>query len=201
MRESAFLACGILASILYVGMNAMIPMLDEGYRVASQTISELSAIGAPTRPLWVALGILYDVLMMAFGWGVWQSAGPNRPLRWIGILLLVDGVLMLFWPPMQLRGSAFALTDALHIAWMAATGLLMTLAIGLGAAAFGRGFRLYSLVTLALLLGFGAITSFQAPSVAANLPTPSIGIWERMSAGAFTLWVIVLSVTLLRRRT
>lgn len=32
-----------------------------------------------------------------------------------------------------------------------------------------------------------------------NLPTPFIGIWERINIGAFMLWIIVLSVLLLRR--
>jgi hypothetical protein len=41
------LVCGILASLLYVVMTLLVGMLWEGYSAASQTISELSAIGAP----------------------------------------------------------------------------------------------------------------------------------------------------------
>ena len=40
------LLCGILSSLLYVAMNVLIPMQFEGYSVVSQTVSELSAIGA-----------------------------------------------------------------------------------------------------------------------------------------------------------
>ena len=47
------LVCGVVSSVLYVAMNGIIPLLFEGYNIASQTVSELSAIGAPTRPLWV----------------------------------------------------------------------------------------------------------------------------------------------------
>jgi hypothetical protein len=50
------LACGILSSLLYAAMNVFVPMLWDGYTMASQTVSELSAIGAPTRTLWVRLG-------------------------------------------------------------------------------------------------------------------------------------------------
>jgi len=131
------LACGIVSSLLYLAMNVFVPLLDAGYSSVSQTVSELSAIGAPTRLLWLWLGTVYALLLVAFGWGVWKSAGANRPLRVVGGLLLADGILSLYWPPMQLRGNAFALTDALHIAWSVATVLLMTLAIGFGAAAFG----------------------------------------------------------------
>ncbi len=72
------LFCSILSSLLYVAMNVFVPMLFEGYSLASQTVSELSAIGAPTRPLWVWLGTVYALLVVAFGWGVWKSAGRSR---------------------------------------------------------------------------------------------------------------------------
>jgi hypothetical protein len=54
MIRKVLIVCGILSSLLYVAMNVFVPMLWEGYRSASQTVSELSAIGAPTRPLWSA---------------------------------------------------------------------------------------------------------------------------------------------------
>ena len=46
------LVCGIISSLLYAGMLAVIPRLWESYSSAAQTVSELSAIDAPTRPLW-----------------------------------------------------------------------------------------------------------------------------------------------------
>jgi hypothetical protein len=48
------LACGLLSSLLYVAMNVVVPMQWQGYSSAAQTVSELSAIGAPTRPLCAA---------------------------------------------------------------------------------------------------------------------------------------------------
>jgi hypothetical protein len=76
----------------------------------------------------------------------------------------------------------------------------MLLAIGAAAAAFGTRFRLYSLATLVILAAFGASTFLDAPRIAANLPTPWIGVWERINLGVFLLWVVVLAVTLLRVR-
>lgn len=70
MVRDLSLICGILSSLLYVAMNVFIPMQWEGYSFASGIVSELSAIDAPTRPLWVPLGIAYGVLMTAFGFGV-----------------------------------------------------------------------------------------------------------------------------------
>jgi hypothetical protein len=198
MARQALLLCGILSSLLYVGMNIFVPMLDAGYSSASQSVSELSAIGAPTRALWVPLGLVYTLLVAAFGWGVRASAGPNRPLRLVGGLLIAYGIIGVFWPPMHLRGTEATLTDTLHIVWTFVTVILMMLTIGFGAAALGTGFRRYSIATLVILVAFGMLTGFDGPRIAANLPTPWIGVWERINIGTFLLWVAVLALTLWR---
>src|SRR5262245_54899297 len=73
------LACGIASSVLYALMIWAIRY--EGYSLISRVPSEPSAIGAPTRALWVQLGWIYTVLETSFGFGVWHSAGRNRALR------------------------------------------------------------------------------------------------------------------------
>src|SRR5205807_4883143 len=66
----ALLVCGIASSLLYVAMTVIVPMRWPAYQSASQTISELSAVDAPTRPIWVPLGVAYSLLVAAVGWGV-----------------------------------------------------------------------------------------------------------------------------------
>jgi hypothetical protein len=198
MARKVLLVYGILSSLLYVAMNIIAPMLYEGYNSASQTVSELSAIGAPTRAFWLLLGIPYALLATAFGCGVWVSAGRNRPLRVVGGLMVAHGVIGLFCPPMHMRGAEFTLTDTMHIVFGMVTVLLMLLAIGFGAAAFGKRFRLYSIATIALLVVSGALTGLEAPRIAANLPTPWVGVWERINIGIFLLWVVALAIALLR---
>ena len=116
--------------------------------------------------------------------------------------MVAYGVIGLAWPlaPMHLRGAEFTLTDTMHIVFSMVTVLLMLLAIGFGAAAFGKGFRLYSIATVVILVAFGALTGVDAPRIAANLPTPWIGVWERINIAAFLLWVVVLAIALLRIR-
>lgn len=189
---------GIAASLLYVAMNIFVPMYFDGYCIADQTVSELSAIGAPTRSLWVPLGFIYSLLTLAFGWGVWQTGGHNRPLRIAGVLLFIDGVFSLYWPPMHLRGAVFSLTDTLHIVWSIITVMLMMLSIGFAAAGLGRRFRLYSIITLVVLVLFGTVTGLDAPLIEQNLPTPWIGVWERISIAAFMLWVAAFAIILMR---
>jgi hypothetical protein len=52
---------------------------------------------------------------------------------------------------------------------------------------------------LAAMIALEIPTWLYIPSLAANLPTPGLGIMERANAGLFLLWIVVLAVTLLRR--
>jgi hypothetical protein len=56
----------------------------------------------------------------------------------------------------------------------------------------------YSIATMVLLLVFGALTGLSGPRIAANQPTPWVGLWERINIAGFLLWVVVLAITLLR---
>jgi hypothetical protein len=200
------LICGIVSSLLYIAMTVFVAKQWDGYSSASQTISELSAIGAPTRSLWVSAAFFYTVLVTAFGWGVWRSAGPVRGLRVVGGLIIAYGAGGLLWPfaPMHLReviaAGGSTLSDTMHLALASVTVLLMLAAIGFGAGAFGKRFRVYSMATIAILIVFGGLTFRDAPGLAANLPTPWIGVWERINIGVFLLWVAVLAAALLRVR-
>jgi hypothetical protein len=119
-------------------------------------------------------------------------------------LILVYGSLGLVWPfaPMHQRevlaagGGTFS--DTMHLTIAAVTVMLMLVAIGAGATGVGPRFRVYSIVSLFTLLVFGVLTFMEAPRVGANLPTPWIGVWERVNLGVFLLWVVVLALALLR---
>jgi len=196
--RKALLFCGVLSSLLYVLANVLGAMRWEGYSSISQTISELSAIGAPSRSLWVPLGVAYGVILVAFGVGVWGCSRLRRGLRVTAALLIAMGAIA-YWPPMHLRGSVPTLTDALHIAFGSIVSLLILLAIGFGVTAFGKVFRYYSIATMIVLVIFGALTFSYAPRLAANLPTPYLGLVERINLGGYLLWVAVLAIVLLRR--
>src|SRR5262249_43624169 len=127
----------------------------------------------------------------------------HRSLRVAAGLLIADGVLGFAWPPMHLREALAAgqgsLTDTLHIAFTMVWALLVLLAMGFASAAFGKRFRLYTIATMVVLVVFGALTGSYGPRISTNLPTPWVGVWERINIGAFLLWLAVLAVALLRR--
>lgn len=203
--KNALLICGILSSVLYVALNIFVPTHYEGYNSVTQTISELSAVDAPTRPLWVPFGVVYALLLTLFGWGVWLSAKQNRPLRIAGGLLFAYGIIGQGWTfaPMHRRevlaAGGATITDTLHVLVMSPlSALFMVVSMGFAAAAFGKMFRIYTILTILSLALFGFLTGLGAPNVEANLPTPWLGVIERIMIGVFLLWVVVLAVKLMR---
>lgn len=203
--RQALLVCGIVSSLLYAAMIWAIRY--DGYSLVSQVPSELTAIGAPTRALWMRLGSIYTMLVAAFGLGLWKSAGRNRAVRIVGGLVLGYASLGLLWPfaAMHQRdvlaaGGATS-SDTAHVVLGGVTVFLMFVAIGFGATAFGTRFRRYSIASIIVLLAFGALTFLEAPRLQANLPTPWIGLWERIDISVFLLWVVVLAAVLLRTGT
>jgi hypothetical protein len=78
------------------------------------------------------------------------------------------------------------------------TVTFMLPAMAFGAQAFGSRFRFYSFMTIVILSVFGVLTGLDAPRISANLSTPWVGIWERISIGAFLLWVAVVAIALWR---
>jgi hypothetical protein len=200
------LASGIASSLLYVVMDIVCALRYEGYAYRAQTISELSAVGAPTRNLWVAMSVPYALLVLAFAIGVIASAKERRSLRAAGALLAIFGILALVaWPfaPMHQRDVLAAgggtAADTMHLVLSAVDVALVLMIIVLAAYAIGGRFRAYSIATIAALLVFGALTGTEAPRVADNLSTPWVGVTERVSVFAFLLWFAILGSVLMYR--
>jgi len=65
------LVCGVVSSVLYIAVDILGTLRYPGYSYTVQEFSELTAAGAPTRDLMVALNVIpYDLLVAAFEVGV-----------------------------------------------------------------------------------------------------------------------------------
>ena len=201
MTRKLLLYCGILSSLLYIATVVFAPVQWPAYSSTSQTVSELIATDAPTRLLVGALFVVYSLLVYAFGVGVWQSAGGRLLLRLAAVGLIgkeVLGLIVTLFFPIHLRGVPVTMSDTLHGILTMVGNLFMLLALGCVAAVFGTRLRLYSIATMVLLLAGGALAGMDIPKVQANLPTPWMGVWERINIFAYMVWVVVLAVVLLR---
>jgi hypothetical protein len=122
--QQGLLACGgLISSLLWpISGEVLAAWLYQGYDSISQTVSELSSLGAPTRPFMLVEGALYSALLVAFGIGVGRAATDNRSLRITGALLLAYGAVGPLWYPFPVTaranitpGATFVLTDVMHI--------------------------------------------------------------------------------------
>jgi len=183
--------------MVYVGRDAAALLSYPGYDIANQVISELSAIDVPSRAVDIAVGTAYGVLVLLFSAGIWLTAGAQRGLRIVAALLAASTIFGAFWPPMHMRGARAGTTDTLHIAWTGVWLVVTLLVMVFAAAALGRRFAYYTIVTIAVMLAFGALTGLMGVRLAANLPTPLIGIYERINIGAYLFWMAVFAMQLL----
>ena len=206
MRRKVLLGCGVATAAWWVGMDVVGSLRYAGYSYRDQTISELSAEGAPTRAfMTLGSGIPYAVLMAAFGVGVWRATGPSRAGRITGALLageavwgFVGGLLFPMARREVLAADGETLRNSLHMPYGAGMAVFFLLAVGTGSGLLGRRFRYFSYGSVLAMLVFGFLMGLQNGQLAANEPTPWMGVEERVNAYAAMLWVAALAVGLLR---
>lgn len=199
LLTKALLFSGILASLLFIGTDIMAAMQWEDYSYTDQSVSELRAVGAPTRAFLIPLLLLYAVLEIAFGVGVMNNGRQNRLLRITGYLLMGLGVVDLIAPlfPMHIGGTMKG--DMMHLIATAVTVIMILLIIGFGGAAIGKWFRIYSIATILTVLLFGILAGTGAHGIEEHLPTPWLGVEERINIYGYMLWMLALAIVLLRK--
>lgn len=195
------LLCGVLSPIMYGIADAIAGMSLERYSFIDHTISELGAIGAPSRSLFSMMLIPVYLIFVAFAVGVWKHAFERRSLKIAAGFMVGFGVLALTvgqFVPMQSRGAEQGLSGALHLIEGAVATVIVLMAMVFAAIALGNRFRVYTAVTICLMIIFGLWSGLDAPKLEAGLDTPWLGLRERIFWYAYQLWFAVLAVTLLR---
>lgn len=194
------LTFGILAAVFYLASDLICAISYQSYSYYDQAISELSAIGSPTANLWKTLTILFSPLVLLFGIGVTLLSDNKLLLKITGLLIVLWGISGYAWLffPMNMRGNIGSVSDTGHLILSGFTVLLLVVIIAFGSGVAGNKFRVYSFITIALMLFFGFLVGRMAPLVAANEPTPWMGIYERISVFTPMIWMSILAVVLLR---
>ena len=192
--RTTLLAAGPLSSLLYVVFTDGIAAFRwDGYRRTEQMVSELFAVGSPSYGVLAAFTWLYTLLFTAFGMGVWVSVRGSRALRTGAALLITYGL----W---NIMGSIYPLrvgddtSVPMHIVATNVQLALMVASMCFVAAGFHGRMRIYSIVSLAVSALMGMVAFMAAPG-----PNLVLGIGERISIGAFLLWVAVLAVAVWKR--
>lgn len=155
------------------------------YDFISQSNSELSAVGPPTRPIVMALLLAQSLLVVAFGLAAWTLARSNTALRITAGLITTYGVAGFaaqFFPTKLGERPAFLTPGVL----LGAAGVLVSaLAIAFGTAGWNNWFRFFStgvLLAFAVLTVLGFLQSH-----------PRIGLQERVMGYTVMIWIAVLA--------
>lgn len=196
----SLLICGIIAPLLRVITDLLSARWYPGYSLRDQTMSQLAAVGAPTQQLQIVLLGIFSLLVIAFGAGVWKSAREKRSLIITAIIIIVFGavgLITLLFPQTAMQLEEGLAPQMVHIIVTAMSVLLIVLFIGFGAAAYEKGFRIFSAAMIITMLLFGFLAATKATK-AVNFAYPWMGILERVSYYSYLLWILVFAVVLLR---
>jgi hypothetical protein len=201
MVRKVLLFSGIVAALIYTAATIVGAIVWKGYSTVDQSVSELFAIAAPSKAVVDPLLVAYSVLWIAFGVGIWQSAGHKRALRIAAAGLIgkeAEGLVVQLFFPMHLRGVQGTTNDPVHGILTYLGVLCFLIGMGFGAMGFGKRFRIYSIGTLLACFVGAMLSGLQIPQLAANQPTPLMGVYERIAIFAYLLWGVVLAIGLLR---
>lgn len=198
--KATLVAAGVAAVAVYVVGDLVAGIRYDGYSFVDQAISELSAFGSPVRAPMVAVILVHDLLVAALGAGILRAA-DRTSLRWVGGLLVAIGVSGLpthtVWP-MSSRDMEAAFNDTMHIVLSIVFSLLVVAAMVTAASAWRGWFRVFTLAALAVIVSFGAAASVAIRGLAQN-DTPGAGLFERVNAYAYFVWLVVLALAVVRR--
>lgn len=202
LPRKILLYCGLISSILYVITDLIACSLYPGYSIADQNYSELLATGAPTRIFLLIVCVFYNLLVVAFAIGILNAKIPGRSARITGISMIAYAALSMITPAffqMDMRGAEVTTLGSLHPPMTAIMSIFILLSLGFGAFISYKWFRYYSFTTIVIVCIFGLLTSLQVPELSANLPTPWMGLKERVNIYLTMLWFAVASITLLQK--
>jgi hypothetical protein len=192
------LTCGIFAPLIYLGTDRLAGSLLKGYSFKAQSMSDLSAVGAPTRALVVALTAVACAFMVAFGMGVWLATGGAFLPRVVAVLLIANAVLglvaALFFPYRYGERPAFS-TPGVMLMFLSVLSFL--LAMVFGAIAFTGWFRLLSIAIPTGYVLLALLRFRTAGRSSSGEAAVMIGAQERTMSYSFLLWVMALAIYLL----
>jgi len=203
MKNRILSVCGTLAPILYVATVALGGAIRPGYSHIAQAVSELIETGAPNKALLDALFIIYNLMVGLFGfrilfWTSHESRQMNRFAAWTLIVTAFLGLLMPLSFPMDPRGTPATFAGIMHLVLAGLTSLGTMLAIlfmglWLRKQPDLENYALYSFISLAIVFVSGGIAAASAAQV-----SPFMGLFERITIGAFLQWLFVLALKTLQ---
>lgn len=197
-----FLLSGFYSAVFYVVTDIIASLSYPGYSIADQNYSELLATGAPTREWLLMSSWVYNILVASFAVTIWITCSPSRVARITGVIILGYAIFSMITPlffQMDMRGADPTPRGSLHPQMTAIMSFFILLSMGSGAFLLNKSLRIFSFVTIAIVIIFGLLTSSQIPELAMGQDTPWMGLTERVNIYLTMLWFGILSLSLAKR--
>lgn len=185
---------------LYILHVVLGGILWKGYSHLQQPISDLTAMGAPNRPLLQFIASLYGIFALLFAGTVAFSEGrkQHKLVFWGSITFMILHILSLSYGffPEDLPNTKATFWGTMHIV---VTALIVPFTIATPLL-FGLGFRhelrwksfgRFSILAGLLIICFGGLAAF----FFAN-KLPYFGLIERLTIGVLQVWTFYFSFTL-----
>jgi hypothetical protein len=200
MRNKILMLCGIFAPVAYVVVVIFGGILRPGYSHLSDAVSELIATGAPNKSLLDLLFALYNLLVLAFAFGLFlivRSENQGKVTGTFGsIFLILEGIfgLITIFFSQDPGGVPTTFTGTMHIVLAglsSLTSMLATLLMGFWFKniSYLRRFSTHPFMSVAIVFLSGGLA---AASVAAK--SPFGGLLERVTIGGFLQWLFVIAL-------
>ena len=197
--KKVLLLSGMFAAVVYAGTVILGGLIRPGYSHLSKAISELVAEGAPNRSILSSLFLIYNLLLGAFGFGIFlktKDQPRGQKSGYIGSLALIlvgmAGISMELAFPQDPGGIPTTFAGTMHLI-MAGVASLGTMVAILFLASWFRGFTdlkrylVYSWISVAIVFISGGLSA-----VAMANHHPFFGLIERITIGTFILWLFVI---------
>lgn len=201
LLRRTLLTCGIAGAALYPAADILAAKRYPGFSYRDQAVSELFAIGAPTSDFLVPLFSISSAGILLFSLAIWMSANGRRLLQVLAVMMALNALdALVLWNffPMHMRGVEPSFTDLMH--GLLAIDPFLLAAIVLAAIAHPGPFRVYTIATILVTMGFALSAVKYVPAVVAGDPTPWMGAAERAGQYATNLWYATFAIMLMRHR-
>ncbi len=191
---------GMVGVILYILHTVLGGLLWRGYSHLMQPISDLTASGAPNKPLLDVIILFYGISLLIFVFSsFFYLKNDSSKLLKVGLILLILMEIVSFsynFFPQDLPNSAPTFRGVMHIV---VTGLIVPLTISaplfIGIGLIKKDdfkiFSIYSIATSAAIFIFGGLSVF----IAAN-GLKYFGLFERINIGSLHIWIFLFSLKL-----
>ncbi len=194
---------GIFGPIIFLLNDIIGIIITPGFSPIVNAVSELTQAGSENAIILSSLFLIAAIMLMVFGIGLvaHYKFGQTKLIFFGGIFIILLGLFSALSGtifPMDPFGGEATFAGNMHIILTGLNIILLILAIpmigiGLNRVKQWKSFRLYSIVTVLIMVIFGASTSFLIMN-----DIEMLGLFERITIYAYQLWIFILALMLIK---